>query len=380
MPDAAEEADVVVNGLGRRLHVDPADARGAELRARSGDVNQGSMRLWRVLVARGGWDVVLDVGANYGEMLLGVDLSSVPIVAAYEPNPRVLPYLQRSIADAGVAHVAHPLAVADRDGATLVFAIDTEWSGTSGLVGHRGDRAEHRVEEVEVHATTLDAQLVELGVADDARVLVKVDVEGAEAAVLAGAATLLARTGWAMMLETIHMPLDEQVALLERFDVVALDLATGELVRVPSMSTDALARLLETGWLHGQDLALLGSDASGLRSAVEVVAEREAVIRHLRDRASQLSDVEHAMQVNAGFAAEHAAWMRSELDRLEDALGHVGDHRDAIAADRDHHATLAAEAVRARDAATAERDAMRASTSWRVTRPLRALRTLARRR
>jgi len=387
MPDAAEEADVVVNGLGRRLHVDPADARGAELRARSGDVNQGSMRLWRVLVARGGWDVVLDVGANYGEMLLGVDLSSVPIVAAYEPNPRVLPYLQRSIADAGVAHVAHPLAVADRDGATLVFAIDTEWSGTSGLVDHRGDRAEHPTEEVEVRATTLDAQLAALGAAADARVLVKVDVEGAEAAVLAGATSLVARDGWAMMLETIHMPIEEQAALLERFDVVTIDLATDELLRIPPMRADDLERLLETGWLHAQDLALLGAGAEALRSAIDVVAAREAVIGHLRDRAAQLSAVEQAMHVNAGFAVEHATWMRGELARLEEQLGHVGDHRDALAADRDHHAALAEAALEAhdglvaeRDAAVAERDAMRASSSWRVTRPLRAIGGILRRR
>lgn len=45
MPDAADAVEVVVNHLGRRLHFDPADARGAELRLRSGDVKEGSMRL-----------------------------------------------------------------------------------------------------------------------------------------------------------------------------------------------------------------------------------------------------------------------------------------------------------------------------------------------
>ena len=378
---------MVVNHLGRRLHFDPADARGAELRLRSGDVNEGSMRLWRALVGARDWDVVFDVGVNYGEMLLGVDLSTVPIVAGFEPNPRVLPYLQRSLADAGVDHRVHPLAVSDEDGATLVFAIDTEWSGTSGLVGHRRDGAEHRVEEVEVRATTLDAQLSAHGAAPDAHVLVKVDVEGAEAAVLAGAASLLARDGWAMMLETIHMTLDEQAALLTRFDVASIDLATGALVRLPAMPAEALDALLATGWLHAQDLALLGPGFAELPSAVELVAQREAVIGHLRGRAAELSEIERTLGVNAGFAVEHATWMRDELARLEDRLSHVGDHRDALAADRDHHAALAEEALAAhdglvaeRDAAVAERDAMRASSSWRITGPLRAITARVRRR
>ena len=79
--------------------------------------------------------------------------------------------------------------------------------------------------------------------------------------------------------------------------------------------------------------------------------------------------------------------MRGELARLEEQLGHVGDHRDALAADRDHHAALAEAALDAhdglvaeRDAAVAERDAMRASSSWRVTRPLRAIGGILRRR
>lgn len=380
MPEASESADAVVNHLGRRLHVDPADARGAELRARSGDVNEGSMRLWRALVAARSWDVVFDVGVNYGEMLLGVDLSSVPIVAGFEPNPRVLSYLRRSIAEAGLDHRVHPPAMSDEDGATLVFAIDTEWSGTSGLVGQRRDGAEHRVEEVEVRATTIDVQLAAHGAADDAHVLVKVDVEGAEASVLAGAASLLARDGWAIMLETVHMSIDEQVALLARFDVAALDLATDALVAVPAMSADELEALLATGWLHAQDLALLGDGFAPLPSAVDLVARREAVVGHVRSRAAELSAVEQALHVNAGFAAEHATWMRDQLARLEEQLGHVGDHRDALAADRDHHAALAEDALAAhdglvaeRDAAVAERDAMRASSSWRVTRPLRVL-------
>ncbi|MFV0535336.1 MAG: hypothetical protein ACK5MR_17040, partial [Cumulibacter sp.] len=81
--------------MGRRIYVAEGDARGDALIAAGGDFNPGSLHLWRQALELREWDVIVDVGANYGEMLLGVDLPVASRVIAYEPNPHVLPHLKR---------------------------------------------------------------------------------------------------------------------------------------------------------------------------------------------------------------------------------------------------------------------------------------------
>ncbi len=349
------QADSIVNALGRRLWFDAADERGRALQERAGDLNGGSLELWRALLALRSWDAVLDVGANYGEMLLGVDLSGVPTVVGFEPNPRVLPHLRRSIEESGAGHPIREVAVSDVPGEELVFAIDLVWSGMSGLAATRADGAQHRVEEVAVRSTTIDVELAALG--EPESVLVKVDVEGAEQAVLAGAGALLGSDRpWAVMLEVLHMGLEAEAELLARYDVAALDLAEGSLARVPPMSADAWGALLATGWVYRQDVVLLAPGlADGLPSMADVVERRERVLR------VSARDVE-------GSAAAARALERARADAAT-----AQRERDAVRAE--------VEAARAeRDAALATVRALRASSSWRATRPLRAVARALRRR
>ena len=53
------------------------------------------------LLAERPWTHVIDVGANYGEMLVGVELPQAATVIALEPNPFVIPYLTRTPAGIG---------------------------------------------------------------------------------------------------------------------------------------------------------------------------------------------------------------------------------------------------------------------------------------
>jgi hypothetical protein len=46
--------------------------------------------MWRSLLAERPWTHVIDVGANYGEMLVGVELPRAATVIALEPNPFVI--------------------------------------------------------------------------------------------------------------------------------------------------------------------------------------------------------------------------------------------------------------------------------------------------
>lgn len=299
------------------------------------------MRLWRALLASHSWQVVFDVGVNYGEMLLGVELARVEHVVGFEPNPRVLPHLLRSLEEAGVAVPIRRMAVSARAGETVTFAIDMEWSGMSGIAASRSDGAGHRVEEIEVESTSIDAELAALDA--PGAVLVKVDVEGAEASVLAGAEGLLTSDRrWVMLVEVLHMSLDEQVSLLERFDVIALDMGVGDLVRVPTSDLEEWRRAIESGWIYPQDLAIASAGvADGLPSIADRIAMREQLLAATgRDAASVTA-------------------------------------RDAALA---HAEARAAAAEGERDAARAERDAVLASTSWRVTGPLRRIVDRVRRR
>lgn len=362
-------ADSIVNALGRRLWFDAADERGRALKERAGDLNGGSLQLWRSLLALRSWDAVLDVGTNYGEMLLSVDLAGVPAVVGYEPNPLVLPHLRRSIEESGTGYPIREVAVSDEAGAELVFAIDVEWSGMSGLAATRADGAEHRVEQVMVHSTTIDVELATLG--DPTSVLVKVDVEGAEQAVLAGARALVGSDRpWAIMLEVLHMAPKSQAELFARHDVAVLDLAEGALARVPRMSSEAWDALLATGWIYRQDVALLAPEvARRLPSIVDAIERREEVLRGGgRDVASVAAAARRIEDAEVAAAAR-----LSERGAAEAAAETARAERDAMRAD--------AEAARAeRDAALATVRALRASSSWRATRPLRAVARALRRR
>ena len=239
--------------LGHRLYLDPADGRAVELLRSGGSFNRATLRVWDAALALDTWDVVVDVGANYGEMLLSTGLPEGARLVCFEPNPRVLPWLRRSIRESGLAVDLREVAV----GATTseaTFVMDTVWSGRSGLFDtHRTD-ADHHLEPVVVPVRTLDSELA-LDEAD--RVCIKVDVEGAEFDVLEGARSVLSRRRrWAVMLEVLHMDGFEKARLADEFVMRVLDLRTGELVTVPPASARRVEELLGSGWVHPQDAVL----------------------------------------------------------------------------------------------------------------------------
>jgi FkbM family methyltransferase len=122
---------------------------------------------------------VVDVGANVGflTVVLAQLVGDEGHVHAFEPLPETLEILRANVWRHRAANVTvHPQAVSDRDG-TVHVAPDPK--GRSGAA-----LAEHGFE---VQAVTLDGALA------GARVdVLKVDVEGAEPLVLAGAQRVLA--------------------------------------------------------------------------------------------------------------------------------------------------------------------------------------------
>jgi len=142
---------------------------------------------------------MFDVGANLGLMALPV-LSAVreSRVVSFEPSPNTLPFLKRTIADAGLGDRWRLVekAVACAPG-TAKFSLSAR---TEGL--YDGLRHTHRTPEtrqVQVEVTSLDEEWMSLGCPPVA--MIKIDVEGGELDVLRGARQCLSRERPDILLE-----------------------------------------------------------------------------------------------------------------------------------------------------------------------------------
>ena len=136
--------------------------------------------------------VVLDVGAAIGQFSVFAARLPVRQVHAFEPSPENLTSLRRNLELNGVADrvEVHQLALSDHTGESLF--VTSENTYLSGLRPGGDDSADASAPDgVPVPVRTLDQTLDELGLS---RVdVLKLNVAGHEAAVLAGAQELLRR-------------------------------------------------------------------------------------------------------------------------------------------------------------------------------------------
>ena len=150
-------------------------------------------RVLRRLVSEG--IVVCDIGANAGFYTLALSRMVGPRgrVIAFEPMPRNLDKLRFHLKINKIDNVfVSPCALSERSG-VIGFAC-----GDSDFTGRISNNA---LDSFQVPSITLDEFLQEQAIADPS--LLKIDVEGAEAQVLAGAQKLIERARPAMLI-AIH--------------------------------------------------------------------------------------------------------------------------------------------------------------------------------
>ncbi|NGN93136.1 FkbM family methyltransferase [Nocardioides sp. KC13] len=236
---------------GHRIYVKPTDPRALGLIANKGRIIRGSLELWQVALGLHAWQTVIDIGVNYGEMLVGVDIPADAELIGFEPNTSLHKVLRKTLAARGVSIDLRSQAVSDRPG-TARFAVDRTWSGTSSLYDERHDgSARWQLRDVEV--TTLDEVLGGSG----RSFCVKVDVEGFEREVVDGAARSLESTEhWALMLEIEHMDRGYLAELARTRDVFVKEKDSGALRRVPGERI-AVEEMLDDPTLHRQDCLVL---------------------------------------------------------------------------------------------------------------------------
>jgi FkbM family methyltransferase len=142
-----------------------------------------NVRLLQGLVRPGTW--LFDVGTNIGLMSLPVlKAISDARVLSFEPSPNVLEYLKRTIAESSHADrwTLVPKAVGEHEGKVSFNLASPEQSLFDGM------KSAQRVavcREVEVELTTIDSEWKSRGKPEVS--MIKIDVEGAELAVLKGA-------------------------------------------------------------------------------------------------------------------------------------------------------------------------------------------------
>jgi len=297
--------------------------------------------------------VSLDVGANVGLEALALSvLTPRGRVHAFEPVPRTVEHLRQNIARNARGNVEiHPVAVGART-AELEFFDNTEFAAGSHVLDRseallRGHLSADRPAEafIRVHCTTLD-EFVSASALSRLD-LVKIDAEGYDLDVLAGAVAVLERfrpcvimefASFALAMHRSMLPAEALATVRRTFDRVFVVEAGGGHLREIASDSDAFAFLYENANSHPvQDLfcAFDGSPALEAALSGERVHDR---VGSLERRVAELEETIEAM------AAETAA------------------------------------ATADRERAVSERERLEHSLSWRVTAPLRSLHTRMRQR
>ena len=134
--------------------------------------------------------IVVDVGANIGwHALHAAQHRNVEAVVAFEPDPFNAWLLDRSLSANGVGKViVNACAVGAQAGSARLFRYKSSNFGRHSVV------VDHGYGFRTVPVTDLDSALGNLGFGDRPVAVIKIDVEGYEPAVVAGARRTLART------------------------------------------------------------------------------------------------------------------------------------------------------------------------------------------
>ena len=243
---------------GGQLFVDPADPRGRALVSSGGNLSPYSVKLWNLVLNLRSWPTVIDVGANYDEMIVWANFSDSAKIFAFEPNPQVLPWLMKTLSTLAYQVDLIEVAVSDSPQASVDFLLDQKWSGNSKLSDlELGIPDENRFQKIKVPCTSIDTVFQDKLASG---FVMKIDVEGGEMAVLRGASRSLKQANeWAVMFEILHMRVSDISKLARRFKLYLYKTDENVLVRVPSLNYPKLRRMLRNPQIYRQDAVIISS-------------------------------------------------------------------------------------------------------------------------
>lgn len=190
--------------------------------------------------------VVWDIGANVGLFTFAAAglAGSTGIVVAVEPDTWLAGNLRRASRwnPSAARIVVIPAAIADRNGLNE-FVVTNNARATNYIVQARGSSITGGVREHQMVPTlTLDC----LAEALPKPMVLKIDVEGAEILVLAGAQSVL-ETRPTILIESFDRTRDAVHRTLSKYDYRYIDAATGQPCSRPVFNT--IATTDEVAWI-----------------------------------------------------------------------------------------------------------------------------------
>lgn len=161
------------------IFVDPREPRGRAILRNFGRGQPRIKEIWRRAIDQLDPELVVDVGANYGEMVFAPTYAPGTRVVAVEANRQLADYLERSrVEHTNADQIELIIALASDhsdDDATLY--VDPTWSGRSSAAAAKASWVPQKV-----RAVTID----DLASGSPSTLVFKIDVEGFEAQVLGG--------------------------------------------------------------------------------------------------------------------------------------------------------------------------------------------------
>lgn len=173
------------------IFVDRCDSRGRSVLLCGANGQPNLKVLWHNAVAIVQPDIVLDIGANYGEFVFGERYPTAERVLSIEANLALAPFLQKS-------HQMHPdrekilmltALAAESSNEESEFFVDQGSSGRSTAVR----RTDTVCKTTRIRTVAVDDLLSDITL-EDMKVLFKIDVEGYEPVVFRGMRNLIDRS------------------------------------------------------------------------------------------------------------------------------------------------------------------------------------------
>jgi FkbM family methyltransferase len=205
---------VVANGQAKGLRINPA---GAHPGYALGTTEPEIQELLAAHVHRGA--VVWDIGANVGfYTVIASRLVGDGRVVAFEPSPASCAAIEHNLELNGMTNVdIARVAISDNVGTAMLNVFG---GSTGSRLAGEEDSSLAPLDRIEVPVSTLDAQLEVY----PAPTLIKMDVEGAEAAALRGAARLLSECKPTLICE-LH---ETNVAVIDVLEALGYNARTVE--------------------------------------------------------------------------------------------------------------------------------------------------------
>jgi len=226
--------------------------------------------------------VVIDIGANVGwHALHAARQGNVEAVVAFEPDPLNAWLLARNMAENGIDKaIIDARAIGAKPGVAQLFRYK------SSNFGRHSVAKDHGLGSRSVPLTDLDSALDNLGFGNRHIALIKIDVEGYEPAVIAGATRTLGRTD-AIILEYSPdlsragaLSTDDMTGRLYNAGFVPFALRnTGGVVRIERDELRGFEGSLDLIWLKNEIVRTTTAAERGTISLREIAEQNKRIVK-----------------------------------------------------------------------------------------------------